>query len=93
VAATPLTERWRDPDSNRGHHDFQAATVSAKNLRKSLQTLGAVTVRRGGRCTPIASDRVLFGPRVRAQDPLTPFGSTGPSLPHAPDKSTISFPA
>ena len=28
---------WRDPDSNRGHHDFQAARCTTSSTRKHLQ--------------------------------------------------------
>jgi hypothetical protein len=31
------TGEWRDPDSNRGHHDFQKAIVGAPRIQKDLQ--------------------------------------------------------
>jgi hypothetical protein len=36
-AESPGLQRWRDPDSNRGHHDFQAVGQNRLDTRKSLQ--------------------------------------------------------
>jgi hypothetical protein len=35
--------RWRDPDSNRGHHDFQACASVSRIARKFLQISGTRT--------------------------------------------------
>jgi hypothetical protein len=40
VAPRLPREVWRDPDSNRGHRDFQGPGVGAENDRYVLQIMG-----------------------------------------------------
>jgi hypothetical protein len=49
---------WRDPDSNRGHHDFQAARWVCAHVEKPLQ-ISQLT----RRAVPASSPRILGVPR------------------------------
>jgi hypothetical protein len=40
--------KWRDPESNRGHHDFQGRASGPENTRKVLQIAGWLV----GSCAP-----------------------------------------
>jgi hypothetical protein len=35
------SRRWRDPDSNRGHHDFQSCHRQPRTVSQSLETMGS----------------------------------------------------
>ena len=48
VAAIMRVWQWRDPDSNRGHHDFQMPLVAMFSGRKVLETSIITVSRRRG---------------------------------------------
>jgi hypothetical protein len=52
-------QRWRDPDSNRGHHDFQSWSRISLTAAEPLQIRGLARGDRGGW---IAANRGLFSP-------------------------------
>jgi hypothetical protein len=52
-------QRWRDPDSNRGHHDFQSCALPTELSRRGwIRVARRVAGARGGRRGPIPSSAV-----------------------------------
>jgi hypothetical protein len=73
MAAQSADGRWRDPDSNRGHHDFQATRLNHRTTRKPLQSFVSQRPRPGRTLLGIASDWTLFGPRMPDHGPIGPL--------------------
>jgi hypothetical protein len=65
--------RWRDPDSNRGHHDFQSWTGIALTRAESLQLSG---FSRAVAADPMFANCVLFSPIWALRGGSVPNGPT-----------------
>jgi len=75
-----LVVRWRDPDSNRGHHDFQSVRPSGRLAPNSSKTRGSVDASARCRCQQFARFSAQFGGWPRAH-PLFALRARGADHP------------
>ena len=54
VTPQQALREWRDPDSNRGHHDFQSSTKSLSRSRNPCKSTGSREPSTQARCSQIA---------------------------------------
>jgi hypothetical protein len=63
--------RWRDPDSNRGHHDFQSCGGNSRTLPECLENTCSRVLSHPSRCTatPGGRDTARAGPKLEGTRP------------------------